>query len=481
MRLFPALSLLSLVFLHRDSKAFNYNLKVSEGSSNLADAVDEIINKVLVVELPIINIVNLDNSSSFSTRDFNNKLLSKSFEKARVAIRLDSPLYIKVIGGRRKRICIFPIDTFSDLLKMSDHLTMEKFHFNGYFTLVLASGEISEIEAIFDLLWNIQIYRVIVLFEDRHGTVQVQSFLPFREGSCHNTTPVVINEFKAGRFQNGVDNIFPEFRMKNLYKCPIRVAVTNDTEPFIFAERKSNGNYDLSGPSIQLVKTLSEIINFEINYTFIGPEGFFYENGTSEGPLKALMEKKADLSIANWWLKQNRLNFFGATNAYYSDPIHFIIPPGRDYTAFEKLIFPFTLLTWCVSSTCLLVGLVIIFLVNRNSEKIRNFVFGAGVKTPYWNMFIGLIGGNQNILPGKNFARFLLMTFLLYSLVLRTLYQGSYYQFLQSNRQHKKVETIEEMVENDFSIYVDVGSSDLFSGSEIIKNRFVILLRYLLK
>jgi hypothetical protein len=114
----------------------------------------------------------------------------------------------------------------------------------------------------------------------------------------------------------------------------------------------------------------------------------------------------------------------------------------------------------------------VIFLINSRSKVVQNFVFGTNVKTPYLNLFIAFIGGSQKKLPGRNFARFLLMMFLMYSLVIRTIYQGSFYQFLKSNKKHREAQSVDELTEKDFKIYAFSAYLELFENFEALKKRF---------
>lgn len=73
---------------------------------------------------------------------------------------------------------------------------------------ILVDGEIAQIERIFELLWNKQIFNAIVMHEEGNGRISVKTFLPFKPGKCNDTSPVLINEFKNGNFSDG--NIFPD-------------------------------------------------------------------------------------------------------------------------------------------------------------------------------------------------------------------------------------------------------------------------------
>lgn len=442
----------------------------TKSSLNLVKAVDKIINKAFLREVAVTNLISPEISDDFLVKDFKDLLLAQRSTSPRVVFRQETTTQLKVIPGRIKRFNVFIIRNYQEFFLMFLELNSNLFKFNGYFLVVLVNGVIPEVGKIFDLLWNIHIYNVIVIFEVENGSVLLQTFMPFQDTNCSDTSPVLISEFNDGNFIKGFDNLYPE-KMKNLHRCQIRLSVATNQGPFVFKELLPNGTYVPKGQSISLIETLSERMNFCINYTYFGPEGYFFENGSSEGPLKYLVDGNADLSITNWWLKTDRLKFFDSSTSYASDSINLLVPPGKDITAFEKLFFPFKTSLWILISLCFVVGFLVIFITKRHTKFVQNFVFGNDVKNHYLNLFIGFIGGAQIVLPRRNFARFLLMTFLLYSLVIRTLYQGSFYKFSQSNKHHKRVQSIEEMVKQDFKFYVFSGVEDLFKSTEAIKNR----------
>ena len=66
------------------------------------------------------------------------------------------------------------------------------------------------------------------------------------------------------------------------------------------------------------------------------------------------------------------------------------------------------------------------------------------------------LGGTlkEQTLPTKNFARTLLMIFILYSLIIRTVYQGSLVRNLQSENRKPSVTNIDEMIEKGYTLYL---------------------------
>lgn len=111
-------------------------------------------------------------------------------------------------------------------------------------------------------------------------------------------------------------------------------------------------------------------------------------------------------------------------------------------------------------------------MIKTRSQFVQDFIFGAGVKSPIFNMFVGLFGDSQFILPKTNFARYVLMMFLMYSLVIRTAYQGSYFDILQSNQAHGEVKPIDEMIKKDFTFYGSLENVGAIRNIESKTNRF---------
>lgn len=426
--------------------------------SQMVCAVNEIVNLIFSDYADTLNLISTETSVSFEVLDFKDQLIAKTADTLSVLIRHELTSNIRIVPTRRRRCVIFVIWSFEDFLEAYDIMTPELFKFNGLYLFVFVNGELFEIEQVFQCLWKIQVYNVIVIFETIENTIKLQTFMPFTEKSCDSSKPITIDEYKNGFYVNGKQNLFPN-KMNNMHGCTMRISIANSTKPYVISERQTDGSYKVTGGDIRLITALAESLNFEINYVFIGDEGYFYENGTSEGPLKYLFDEKVDMSMSNWWLQNNRLKNFDYVSSYSSDKLVLVIPPGTDLTTLEKLIDPFTVKVWSLILSIFVIGYLVITFIKSRSKVTQRFVFGDS-KNPHLNMFIGFYGGSQSILPNTNFARFLLMTFLMYSLVMRTVYQGSYFKLLTSNKRHEEVQSIQEMVDKDFKFLFYTGDAD---------------------
>lgn len=442
----------------------------SNHPSNLLTAVSNVIEKKFMNCAGTLTLLT-ETDANFQVMDFKNDLSAVTRIRQEFLISQEVSSKLTKFHNRRRRFVIIITDTIHSFTKIYYNIKPDLFMFNGFYVIVLVNGIISEIEEMFRILWAIQIYQVLVLFQSRNNSILAQTFKPFNFISCNDSTPITINEFSYGKFKNGDENLFPD-KTRNLHNCTVRVSISENREPFMFTKLLPNGSFEMRGGDAQLIVALSNSLNFRIDFN-VTDGGYFYENGTSAGPLRVLQDDKVDLSISNWWLLSHRLKFFDGTDSYQNDKIIFVIPQGRNLTTFEKLIFPFSNLVWFLILGCFLVGSFVIFVVKRHHKATQEFVLGTGVTHPYLNMFSGFIGGSQILLPKRNFARFLLMTFLMYSLVIRTLYQGAFYRLMQSNTRLKEVQTVDELIEKDFKLHMYHGDMELLKGTEAMAKRYL--------
>jgi len=133
-----------------------------------------------------------------------------------------------------------------------------------------------------------------------------------------------------------------------------------------------------------------------------------------------------------------------------------VIPLGDFYSGFEKLFLPFDVATWILIAMTFAVGLLTILIVTQLSRTIRNFVIGRDVRAPTVNLFAAFFGLGQLRLPGRNFARFLLMLYILWCLIIRTGYQGVLYDLLKGDgRKPQNMELQDFMENNETTIHIN--------------------------
>lgn len=423
-----------VVFLAFSVNFGSSEIRVEENIMKGSEVIHKIIEDVFSTKTSNIRIVFSEKLDNIKFADFYTVEIIE-------ASKIDSFLL------KQSRANIFQLNTFEDFKAIFKTLSSEKFNFGGYFLLVVRKCSSIDANKVFEAVWRRFIYNLNILCE-ADDAVSIKTFLPFQSSSCGNTTSITLDI-------DSVHTFFPE-KLKNLFECPIKLA-TFFYPPITMRETLENGSYRYYGSEMELLFGLAEALNFSVDMTYIAQSGFtglLYENGTATGILKQTIEGEQDMLMGFYYLTYLRTQYLSFTQSHYSIPLIIMIPPGETYSAFEKLFQPFDKFVWICILFTLGIAVVTIFIVSKMSWKIKKFVFGEKVRNHYLNMVIGLVGGSQTILPRKSFPRTLLMIFLLFCLVWRSVYQGSLFLFLQSDGRKPPVSTIDEMMEKKFVFYV---------------------------
>lgn len=429
------------------SKAESVNL-------NLIEAVVEIVNldygKRFNTTLNLIT-VPFDNENVL-TNDYLTSLISH-FTNGDFNLRLGNYHNIWNIKNVRRYYSLFLVDSSESFNKLLEQISHDRFNNDGYFMFVIINGSLANIPQIFQKLWKKFIYNVLVLIEDENS-IKLLTFFPYSSNHCNDTKPFEINQFKNGSLKAQHEH-FPD-KFKNLFECPIKVGA-HSTPPSIIRHKLSNQSFHLNGFDIELLNELATTMNFHKDidfYTGTSPWGRIYDNGSSSGALKRAINGDVDMIIGNYFLYVSRLKFLSASKPYCSNPLTLIVPPGKEFTSFEKLFKPFQSTVWMLLIGVVVIGMFIITLIKFQMPKIGHFVFGTGIRNHYFNILLIFVGGSQHIIPQRNFSRFILMMFLLFCFVQRNLYQAYLFQFMQSDNRAKEVSTIDEMIEKNFYFYM---------------------------
>lgn len=311
---------------------------------NLSSACDIILKHGIERKTPVVNVITDGFADSHRINDFRSDLLVKFSENFESVLRLEASTKISVLANRKRRCNFIIIDDYKNFLDIFPTISSENFKPNGIFFIIILSGKIPEIAKMFQLMWKRQFFNVFVAYMSSDDSVSLESFDPFVPGSCNSSVPILINTFVNGMFTNRLE--FFGRNMRNLNRCPLRVAFINTYEPYTLVRENPKSIADFSGEAIQILRRLSASLNFSIEIAFLGPFGNIFPNGSSDCALGALINKNADFSISNWWLIAHRLEFLDGTYPYTCEQIVFTLPAGRELTSLERLVYPFGFQLW---------------------------------------------------------------------------------------------------------------------------------------
>lgn len=144
------------------------------------------------------------------------------------------------------------------------------------------------------------------------------------------------------------------------------------------------------------------------------------------------------------------------------------IPNGEELDSYERIIRPFDVETWVWVAITFTTAFATVFFV-KISIHIKNFVFGKRNLTPGLKILRIFFGISQIRCPSRNFARFLLMSFILFSIVIRTAYQAKMFQFLQQDMVKPTFDTVDELIDNNFTFFMRIEFAKFYSGSDFVK------------
>lgn len=449
-------------FLLKQQALRNINCDVSQTVVNITRHLHLIHNRTTLNILTATKDI-----KDLSANDYTTDILL-GLRGLKMAFRLEHYTKFQDIKKRKRFMNLILADSIASFFELMKLSSSSDFDFDGFNMFHVQNGTLDDVSKILKTMWSVSIYNVIVLFENKDA-VSLMSFTPFTSSDCRVSKPIIVNQMKDGQFLN--TDLFFHKKFKNLFNCGVKIAASEST-PSIMGTKHSDGSYSYRGYDYELISLLSKLMNFKIELDFTsktGSWGEIFENGSSTGTIKKLMDGEADFIVGNLFLMTTRMKYMSNTLSYCSVPVVLIIPPGKLFTSFEKLFKPFQTTVWIYVIVIIFIGFIVIFITKAQNKSVQHFVFGKGVSYQHLNMLLIFVGGSQHSLPRYNFSRFILMTFILFCLVGRTLYQGSLYKFIQADNQSAEIATIDELVQEGFDFYMYNTYQDFVKTSRIYK------------
>jgi hypothetical protein len=266
------------------------------------------------------------------------------------------------------------------------------------------------------------------------STVDLITSYKFLPGKCSSVQYKTINRFTTDTMKWQNTTFFPE-QYENFNNCTLRVAYQPSMEKNLTQD---------------IFSVLAQQLNFQIEEVQVSDV---------RAP-----EKSSDIiaftAIQSIWMLEE---FFEFSSSLFTDHMTFTVPAGEPYTQLEKMFLMFDTTTWICIGATLAATLLMIQLVSFMSIEVQNFVFGRNIRTPTLNLADIFLNGGQNRVPGRNFARFMLMLFVIWSLIIRTCYQSFLYANLQEDMRKPKIQSIDEFNEKNFTLVYEHAAREYIS------------------
>lgn len=246
-------------------------------------------------------------------------------------------------------------------------------------------------------------YEYFVIEEE--NSVHMLTFVWYSSEKCGVAQLVEVNIFdkSSSQWQHGSFNLD---KFSNFHGCQLNFLFDGGMSEFwpLEVDNDNKAITKCHGYSCAIVRDFSSALN----YTF--PMNMIYESKTMWPEIPHDMLVFCDALMYRHIADPTLQN--SVTRPFYHFEHFLATPPGEEYNEDEKLLLPFDEPTW------LLIGIT----------------FAAAFATI--------------------FARYLLMLFILFSLVVRTAYQEKMFEFLQKEMRKPTVTSVDEMIDQNFTFYM---------------------------
>lgn len=366
-------------------------------------------------------------------------------------IHIEEVEHVVAMGNRKRSASIILVNSYESFEKVQLTMSQAKFNSKGFYLLVVPESVGKFMDKIFEKLWKLLMFNVDVLVYNEEGNISLFTFFPFSEGTCNNLKPTKINEFDNETLQWENQNFFPN-KMRNLEKCSLRVG-TYDSAPGLMI-RVVNNVTQVYGFEGEMFNLIAERLNFTMNIkvvTYGG--GSVNENGTATGLVEKVMQKEFDMMFSLFSSNYLRMIYLSPTKSYYVDKMIVITPSDRLLDSFLKLFYVFDLALWITLLSIFTLAIVSIQVVKMTCPRF-NEMFLKELRTPFLSVLVAFVGGSERTTPKKDFPRILFATFLIFFLVVRSIYQGALFNLLKKDIQVNEIKTIEDVNKLQFTFYI---------------------------
>ena len=381
---------------------------------------------------------------------------------------------------------IFLFDTFKNYLEISSQLEKYFLHFTETdLRKRLKRGYWKEInfmvycEDLTKRMLESSIFKIFQSFlVEENREISLNAMTMFTEKECRVPQIVEINRF-SNQTRKWKTEKFSIGDIENFHGCQLKLELSKDTQlPFLSYKVQGNGVLIPEGVLIDMIEAFSASLNFTITY-IEDPDkkfesnllGYFNSNvDVDDSP------ERYEREICDWRLGMQIVDLKNFEYTYLSDPIYstsdvFVVPPGQTYTAWEKLLMPFDQATWIWIIVFFAVAFLVIFLIILSkSTTIYDFVIGANVTSPSLNVVGIFMGIGQMSLPPRNSPRLFFMLFTIFCLIIRTAYQGKYFEFLTSDMKKKPMASVEQLIEMNSTVFLEFVRS--YSSHRVLESRY---------
>ncbi|XP_046803058.1 uncharacterized protein LOC124419004 [Lucilia cuprina] len=179
---------------------------------------------------------------------------------------------------------------------------------------------------------------------------------------------------------------------------------------------------------------------------------------------RQLYDHTADISLGSFRYTLERSTVLTAAVPYYQTfQIYGILTTTQLYTSLERLVYPFDNVTWIYLFFSVQLGLIIAFIIDYLYDKsllVRIAIGNPRIRNPVTNVIRLFMGQSLKQIPETHFSRFIIISWHVYGLLLRTAYQSLLFQLLKLNIYHEPPENLSDLINQQCILVMTEGTYD---------------------
>ncbi|XP_042207484.1 glutamate receptor ionotropic, delta-2-like [Homarus americanus] len=257
-------------------------------------------------------------------------------------------------------------------------------------------------------------------------------------------------------------DLFPD-KLMDFHGRRMRV-VTFHFPPRIFMEEQEDGEHLLYGVDIEVVRALSEAVNFSVSFSRPSDGemwGWEQDNGSWTGLMGDLQYRQADIGVADLYIMEQYFAIIDMSQEYDIEYLCFVnLVPGP-LPQWMALGLPFLLETWVAIFISVLAGMLMLVGITRLGFII-NLKEGQAQEVPWFRhsanicllLYACVMNTSWMRVPTASHLRIFVFLWSMAFIILAVAYKGSLVSYLTVHLEQPPIDTHRQLHEKD----VDVGS-----------------------
>lgn len=267
----------------------------------------------------------------------------------------------------------------------------------------------------------------------------------FSDEKCNEGQLIIINSFNKSTlmWKNKLED-YKKFR--NFHKCPLKhfyslsTPHSSENTNFYLDRYDLKGRKHLKGFKFDIFNILAKKGNFVAQFEY-----------KSLNAVSKITFKQVELRTSAHIDPHNVYRYITTPHTEFS--FVFLLTPGELLSPYEKLFLPFDRLTWICLIITFTSAFTTIMIASHLPRRVQQLLFGERVRMPAYNVLGTFFGISQLQLPTSNFPRIILMFFILFCLIIRTAYQGVFFEIMTTDPRKSLPLTIEDLYFKNFTVY----------------------------